>query len=918
MEMDYKEFTPIAQHALKNASQKAKDELFAQIENGLILDAILNIDKNVTPFILGVLGINIQSLQQQLAQLLLNMPKRKAEAELKIADSVEHALNLAKKLSKDLKDEYISIEHILYGILISGDQTAQIFISGGIDKNKLTHAIKQLRAGVQSKEDSKQNLSALEKFAQNMNQLVNEGKIEPIIGRTDEIRRLLQIISRKQKNNPIIIGEPGVGKTALVEGFVQRLVKGDVPENLRNCRVFSLDMGALIAGASKQGEFEERLKNVISEVQQSGGEIILFIDEIHLMVGAGKGAGAMDAANILKPELARGNMRVIGATTINEYKKYFEQDKALVRRFQTILLAEPSVDESISILRGIKEKYELHHKVSIRDEAVISAVELSHRYLTESFLPDKAIDLMDEAAAKLRIEMNSVPAEIDELERQITQLRIEKEAIKKENDEKKVDEIRRKIENLSDERTKLRAIWESEKATVAQIIAEKNTIEKLKSEAKLAEGDSNFEKLAEIQYVKLAEAQKRLDSLLTKMKTPGELTVFKEHVDRNFIAEMVAEATGIPVNQMMKDEMQRLLNLEEELSRRVVGQTEAIRAISEAIRRSRTGLNDPNKPIGSFIFLGTSGVGKTELAKALAELLFGDDRAMVRLDMSEYMEQNAVARLYGAPPGYVGYEEGGQLTEAVRRKPYCVLLLDEIEKAHPEVFNTMLQVLDDGRMTDSKGITVNFKNTIIIMTSNAGSDKILERFRQMTKENAAETMLAAKDDVSKVLREKMRPEFLNRIDEIIMFLPLSYPIIKQITELQIKSLTRKLSKNDINIWVAPAALVWMARQSFNPAFGARPVKRTIQRYVLNEVSSAILKGEISRNKTIVIEEAEGKLRFKNVENAEFEKLKAEAEKFVEKPLAENDKNVVNKPETPVADNEQSWWKRFWKWVTFAD
>jgi len=916
--MDYKEFTPIAQQVLKSASQRAKDELFAQIENGLILHSILAIDKNVTPFILNTLGIDVKVLTSQLEKLLLALPKRAPEKELSISDPVEHSLNLAKKISKDLKDEYISIEHILYGILVSGDQTAQLLASGGLDKNKLNAAIRQLRAGLQTKEETVKQHEWLSKFAQDMNRMVTEGKIEPIIGRSDEIRRLLQIISRKQKNNPIIIGEPGVGKTALVEGFVQRLVKGDIPENLKHCKVFSLDMGSLIAGASKQGEFEDRLKNVIREVQQSNGEIILFIDEIHLLVGAGKGAGAMDAANILKPELARGNLRVIGATTINEYKKYFEQDKALVRRFQTILLAEPSVDESISILRGIKEKFELHHKVSIRDEAVISAVELSHRYITESFLPDKAIDLMDEAAAKLRIEMNSVPAVIDEAERNIMQLRIEKEAIKKEGDAKKVEEIRRKIEVISDERTRLRAIWESEKAIVAQIIAEKNTIEQLKAEAKLAEGEANFEKVAEIQYEKLVEAQKRLENLRTQINGSGAPSIFKEHVDRNFIAEMVADATGIPVNQMMKDEMQRLLSLEEELARRVIGQNEAIRAIAESIRRSRTGLNDPNKPIGSFIFLGTSGVGKTELAKALAELLFGDERAMVRLDMSEYMEQNAVARLYGAPPGYVGYEEGGQLTEAVRRKPYCVLLLDEIEKAHPEVFNTMLQVLDDGRMTDSKGVTVNFKNTIIIMTSNAGSDKILERFKQMTKDNAAETMMAAKDDVSKVLREKMRPEFLNRIDEIIMFLPLSYPIIKQITELQLKSLVRKLGKNEINLWASPAAHVWIARMSFNPAFGARPVKRTIQRYLLNEVSEAILKGEISRDKTIVVDEAQGKLTFRNTNNTELEKIKAEATKFSEKPLSEAENKVEKTSENTPNATDAPWWKRFWRWISLSD
>ncbi|RLD85633.1 MAG: type VI secretion system ATPase TssH, partial [Bacteroidetes bacterium] len=801
--MDYNDFTIITQKALKRGSQIAKEKNSSAIENAHILKGILETDKNVAPFILKKLNIDLAKFEDLIARVMDNYPQLKEGKELIVSGNVDKSLKTAKRIAEHLQDEYISIEHIFSGILLTGDEVSSAMKDKGINQDKLESSIKELRKGVKVERRNKDEFENLKKYAVNLNDKAESGDLDPVVGRTEEIRRILQIISRRRKNNPVVIGDPGVGKTAVIEGLVHRIVKGDIPENLKSSRIFALDMGSLIAGASKQGEFEERMKSVIREVKESAGEVILFIDEIHLLVGAGKGGGSVNAANILKPALARGEINVIGATTVDEYQKYFEKDKALERRFQKVMIEEPDSDDCLSILRGIKEKYENFHKVQIKDEALVAAVELSKRYVTDRFLPDKAIDLIDEAASKLRLEMNTLPEEIDEVERQIVRLETERSMVIKEGDEKSEKQLSEKIVNLKDERTKLRAIWESEKKVISDIIAAKEELKAFKNEAGNLQKEGEFDKVAEIKYVKIPEIKEKLEKLEKEMvENPSDVVLAKEAVDRDLIAEIIANWTGIPVTKMVKSEKEKLVKLEEELHKRIIGQHEAIVAVSDAVRRSRAGLHDAKKPIGSFIFLGTTGVGKTELAKALAAFLFDDESSMVRIDMSEYQEKHTVSRLIGSPPGYVGYDEGGQLTEAVRRKPYSVVLFDEIEKAHKDVFYTLLQVLDDGRLTDSKGRTVNFKNTIIIMTSNAGSDKIMDHFEKMTSANRKEKIRRAKEDVSKVLKEKMAPEFLNRIDEIIMFTPLSVYEIKQIVELQLRSLKKKLLKQEINIHVS--------------------------------------------------------------------------------------------------------------------
>ncbi len=787
----------------------------------------------------------------------------------------------------------------------------------GIDQKKLETAIRELRKGVKVDRRNKDEYEHLKKYAVNLNEKAESGKLDPIVGRTEEIRRILQIISRRRKNNPVVIGEPGVGKTAVIEGLVHRIIKGDVPDNLKGSIVFALDMGLLIAGASKQGEFEERLKSLIREVKESGGDVILFIDEIHLLVGAGKGGGSMDAANILKPALARGEIKVIGATTIDEYQKYFEKDKALERRFQKVMIEEPENEECISILRGIKEKYEHYHKVQIKDEALVAAVELSKRYVTDRFLPDKAIDLIDEAASKLRLEMNTLPDEIDKVEREIAQLETERSMVIKEGDEKAEKLLSEKIVNLKDERTKLRAIWESEKKAIADVIAAKEALKQLKKQAEKAQQAGDFDKVADIKYVKIPEQDKKIKQLEKEMlENPSDVVLAKEAVDRDLIAEIIANWTGVPVTKMAKSEKEKLVNLEKELHKRIIGQHEAIVAVSNAVRRSRAGLHDAKRPIGSFIFLGTTGVGKTELAKALAEFLFDDENSMTRIDMSEYQEKSSVSRLVGSPPGYVGYDEGGQLTEAVRRKPYSVVLFDEIEKAHKDVFYTLLQVLDDGRLTDSKGRTVNFKNTIIIMTSNAGSDKIMAHFENMTSGNRAEKIRRAKADVSKVLKEKMAPEFLNRIDEIIMFTPLSVYEIRQIVVLQLNSLKKKLQRKEIHLHISEKGINWLTRVSYKPQFGARPIKRSIQRYILNELSVQILTDTVSKDKIILVDAQEGKLVFSNItekEKVELIKKEKAEEEARQKELKKMREEAKKQKSTEIAV-KKGIFARFFSWI----
>ncbi len=896
--MDYKDFTLITQKALKKGADIAREKKHEAIENGHLLKGILGTDKNVAPFILKKMDADFEAFSKLITGVVDNYPPLKDGQTLIVSGNVEKSLSTAKLISKRLGDEYISIEHIFSGILVTGDLVAALMKEKGMNQDKLESAIMELRKDIQIVQKSKDDFEYLNRFAVNLNEKALSGKLDPVVGRTDEIRRILQIISRRTKNNPVVVGDPGVGKTAVIEGLVHRIVRGDVPQNLKNSKIFALDMGALIAGASKQGQFEERLKSVIDEAKRAAGDVILFIDEIHLLIGAGKGAGSMDAANLLKPALARGELKAIGATTVDEYQKYFEKDKALERRFQKVMIDEPDVDETISILRGLKEKYENFHRIQIKDEALVAAAELSKRYVSNRFLPDKAIDLIDEASAKLRLEMNTLPAAIDEIERQIVQLQTEKSMVVKEGDQNAEKIIHEKIVNLKDERTNLRAIWESEKKMIADIVAQRSEIDKMKPELAGFEQNSLFDKAADIKYVKLPEATHKLDKLQKEMAAnSSQIVLAKEMVDRELIAEIIANWTGIPVNRMVKSEKEKLINLEDELHKRIIGQNEAIKAVADAVRRSRAGLQDPNKPLGSFIFLGTTGVGKTELAKALAEFLFNDENMMTRIDMSEYQEKQTVSRLIGSPPGYVGYDEGGQLTEAVRNKPYSVVLFDEIEKAHKDVFYTLLQVLDDGRLTDSKGRTVNFKNTLIIMTSNAGSDKIMDHFQNLNKANRAQVIQKAKEEVSKVLKEKMAPEFLNRIDEIIMFTPLSVYEIKQIVELQVKGLKKKLLTQEIKVHVSEKGIIWLTRNSYNPQFGARPVKRSIQRYILNELSKKILNDEINREQIILIDVLDVKLEFTNITENDLNK-------FIEKEKKENEARLKELKDAPVNTNEE--------------
>ena len=863
--MNFNNYTIKSQEAVQQAQQLAQGLGHQQIENEHLLKAIFEIDENVTPFILKKLNVNLALLQQVLTKQLESYPKVQG-GDIMLSREAGKTLNEASIIAKKMNDEFVSIEHLLLAILNSKSQIAQSLKDQGVTEKAMKAAIEELRKGDRvTSQSAEETYNALNKYAKNLNQLARDGKLDPVIGRDEEIRRILQILSRRTKNNPMLVGEPGTGKTAIAEGLAHRIVDGDIPDNLKSKEIYSLDMGALIAGAKFKGEFEERLKAVIKEVTSSDGDIVLFIDEIHTLVGAGGGQGAMDAANILKPALARGELRAIGATTLDEYQKYFEKDKALERRFQKVMVNEPDTESAISILRGIKEKYETHHKVRIKDEAIIAAVELSQRYITNRFLPDKAIDLMDEAASKLRMEINSKPEELDVLDRKIMQLEIEIEAIKREKDEAKLKVLRSDLANLKEERNELNARWKSEKEVVENIQNTKKNIEEFKLEAERAEREGNFGKVAELRYGKIKEAQEQLNKLETELaENQGESSLIKEEVTNDDIAEVVAKWTGIPVTKMLQSEREKLLRLEDELHKRVVGQDEAIVAVSDAIRRSRAGLQDEKKPIGSFLFLGTTGVGKTELAKALAEYLFDDENAMTRIDMSEYQERHSVSRLVGAPPGYVGYDEGGQLTEAVRRKPYSVVLLDEIEKAHPDTFNILLQVLDEGRLTDNKGRVADFKNTIIIMTSNMGSHIIQEKFEAVKDLDTA--MEAAKVEVIGLLKQSVRPEFLNRIDDIIMFTPLTEANIQEIVVLQLKGVTKMLAKQHITLDATDEAIKYLAKRGFDPQYGARPVKRVIQKEVLNQLSKEILSGKITTDSIILVDSFNDDLVFRNQED----------------------------------------------------
>ena len=861
--MNFNNYTTKSQEAIQIAQQLAQSYEHNQIENEHIFKALSQIDKNVLPFILKKLTINLALILQIIDKQLDHLPKVSG-ANLMLSREAGKSLNEAAIIAKKMNDDFVSIEHLILAIFKSNSKIAQILKDQGATEKELKMAIQELRKGENvTSQNQEETYNALNKYAKNLNQLALENKLDPVIGRDEEIRRLLQILSRRTKNNPILVGEPGTGKTAIAEGLAHRIVDGDIPENLKDKRIFSLDMGALIAGAKYKGEFEERLKSVIKEVTTSNGDIVLFIDEIHTLVGAGGGQGAMDAANILKPALARGELRAIGATTLDEYQKYFEKDKALERRFQKVNVDEPDIESAISILRGIKEKYESHHKVRIKDEAIIGAVELSERYITNRFLPDKAIDLMDEAASKLRMEINSKPEELDVLDRKVMQLEIEIEAIKRENDEIKLKSLRSDLANLKEDRNEISAKWKSEKEIVDKIQQIKSTIEKLKIEAEKAEREGNYGKVAELRYGKIKEAQQELEKYqLIVQENKNESALINEEVSLDDIAEVVAKWTGIPVSKMIQSEREKLLKLEHHLQKRVVGQEEAIVAISDAVRRSKAGLQNPNKPIGSFIFLGTTGVGKTELAKALAAYLFDDENAMTRIDMSEYQERHSVSRLIGAPPGYVGYEEGGQLTEAVRRKPYSVILLDEIEKAHPDTFNLLLQVLDEGTLTDNKGRVADFKNSIIIMTSNLGSSIIQEKY------NDTESSIEAIAEVTKIevlglLKKMVRPEFLNRIDDIIMFTPLQESAIFKIVQLQIEQLKKMIGKQDITLDATDEAIKYLSKKGFQPEFGARPVKRVIQKEILNELSKELLSGKITTDSIILIDAFDDKLVIRN-------------------------------------------------------
>ena len=866
--MNINTLTIKAQEALQSAFSIASAASNQAVEPVHILAALIAEDDALDTYLLSRIGVNVQPLRSEVQNRINALPKVSGSGENYFSQASSRVIQKAVDYTSTFADKFASVEHLLLGLVADGGDVAKLLKGSGVSEKELIAAIKELRKGGSiDSQTSEQVFDALGKYAINLNEMARTGKLDPVIGRDEEIRRVLQILSRRTKNNPILVGEAGVGKTAIAEGIARRIVDGDVPENLRSKQIFSLDMGALVAGAKYKGEFEERLKAVVQEVTASEGEILLFIDEIHTLVGAGKGEGAMDAANILKPALARGELRTIGATTFDEYQKYFEQDKALERRFQKVMIDEPSTADAISILRGLKERYENHHKVRIKDEAIVAAVELSHRYITSRFLPDKAIDLVDEAAARLRLEMNSVPEEIDSLDRKVRQLEIEREGIRREGDTKRIEELSHEIDELNSQRSEMRAKWQSEKGMLDKIQKNKELIEEYKQQAVEAERNGDYGLVAEIRYGKIREAEEQIALLQEELNKASSShgSMIKEEVDAEDIAEVVAKWTGIPVSRMLESEREKLLNLEKELHRRVVGQDEAISAVADAVRRSRAGLQDARRPIGSFIFLGTTGVGKTELAKALAEFLFDDENMMTRIDMSEYQERHAVSRLIGATPGYVGYDEGGQLTEAVRRKPYSVVLLDEIEKAHPDVFNILLQVLDDGRLTDNKGRTVDFRNTIIIMTSNMGSHLIMDNFsRGYDGEKIPQEVIdRTRGDVIDMLKQTLKPEFLNRIDEIVMFTPLTKENVYEIVGIQIRSLTKMLAENGIELQVTPKAQEWLARQGYDPMYGARPVKRTIQRYIVNDLSKKILAGDVEKERPIVIDAANDTLTYRN-------------------------------------------------------
>ncbi len=865
--MNINSLTIKAQELLQSALGIAQRSGQQALDPLHILSAAVAEEDSLAAFLLGKVGVNVRTLRQGADRAVAALPKVSGgNSEAYFSSDASRVIQRAVDFTRTFNDRYASVEHILLALVAERGAAADLLKAEGATVKDLEAAVREFRKGqtISSQTDS-QEFDALGKYAINLNEQARSGKLDPVIGRDEEIRRVLQILSRRTKNNPILVGEAGVGKTAIAEGIAHRIVDGDVPENLKNKVIFSLDMGALVAGAKYKGEFEERLKAVVKEVTASDGEILLFIDEIHTLVGAGKGDGAMDAANILKPALARGELRTIGATTLDEFQKYFEQDKALERRFQKVMVDEPSTEDAISILRGLKERYENHHQVRIKDEAIVAAVELSHRYITQRFLPDKAIDLIDEAAARLRLEMNSVPEEIDNLDRRIRQLEIEREAIRREDDKERIESLTREIDDMRAHESAMRAKWQGQRDLLQKIQTDKDAIERLKIEAQQAERQGDYGRVAEIRYGKIVEAEKRIDAWQQELRmtaSQGEAMI-KEEVDSSDIAEVVSRWTGIPVQRMLASEREKLLNMEHELHRRVVGQQAAIEAISDAVRRSRAGLSDARRPIGSFIFLGTTGVGKTELAKALAEFLFNDDQMLTRIDMSEYQERHSVSRLVGAPPGYVGYDEGGQLTEAVRRKPYSVVLLDEIEKAHPDVFNILLQVLDDGRLTDNKGRTVDFRNTIIIMTSNMGSQIIQERFAAAGDHVTQQTIDATRDEVVELLKQQLKPEFLNRVDEIVMFEPLSRADIEKIVDIQLSIIGRMLRENGIELHCTEAARKWIATTGFDPLYGARPIKRTIQREVVNTLSKRILAGDVDRSRPIEIDADDNGLTFKN-------------------------------------------------------
>ncbi len=852
--MNLNNFTIKSQEAIQQAFSIAQGYNHQAVEPAHLLKGIISQSESIVGFILRKLGVNPSTFEAVLTKMLESYPKVSGGDQF-LSSSANRVLQKSIDFSKELGDQFVSVEHIFQGFLTAGDQVSQMMKDAGITEKELKLAIAELRKGAKvNSQTAEETYDALNRFAINLNEMARSGKLDPVIGRDDEIRRVLQILNRRTKNNPILIGEPGVGKTAIAEGIAHRIVSGDVPENLKSKQIFSLDMGALIAGAKYKGEFEERLKSVIKEVVSSNGEVVLFIDEIHTLVGAGRGDGAMDAANILKPALARGELRAIGATTLDEYQKYFEKDKALERRFQSVMVDEPDILSAISILRGLKERYESYHSIRIKDEAIIAAVELSNRYVTNRFLPDKAIDLIDEAASKLRLEMNSVPENIDAIERKIKQLEIEREAIKREGDKEKLDDLGKDIANFNEERTRLRAKWQNEKNIIDSIQKNKQNIESFKLEADESERRGDYGRVAELRYGKIKEAENSIENLKMELTAiQSDYALIKEEVDAEDIAEVVSRWTGIPVSRMLQSEKDKLLKLEEELHQRVVGQDEAISAVADAVRRSRAGLQDVKRPIGSFIFLGTTGVGKTELAKALAEFLFDDENLMTRIDMSEYQERHSVSRLIGAPPGYVGYDEGGQLTEAVRHKPYSVILLDEIEKAHPDVFNILLQVLDDGRLTDNKGRTVDFKNTIIIMTSNIGSHIIQENLASVKPKDSEEAFERTRRMVFDLLKQTIRPEFLNRVDEIIMFTSLSHKEIRQIVLMQFERVKYMLAQNNVTVEITDSAIDWIANQGFDPLYGARPLKRLMQKHILNELSKQILAGKVDKDKIITID-----------------------------------------------------------------